>query len=41
MLPNELKEQCFFHELNKEFYTGYAFLDFKVGNCIIEFNGDR
>lgn len=41
MLPNELKEECYFYELNKEFYTEYCFLDFKVGNCVIEFNGDR
>lgn len=41
LLPENLKEHCHFHELNKEFYTCNAFIDFKVGNCIIEFNGDK
>ena len=41
LLPENLKEHCYFHELNKEFYTCNAFIDFKVGNCIIEFNGDK
>lgn len=39
-LPPKLKEQCYFHELNKEFSTSYCSFDFKLRNCVIEFNGD-
>lgn len=39
-LTNECKELCFFHELNNEFMTTYCNFDFKVGNCVIEYNGD-
>jgi hypothetical protein len=41
LLSDDNKKECYFYELNRECRLLSYFVDFKVGNKIIEFNGDK